>query len=330
MHLADAPGGASFIDDGLLDRGAELFGEHCGRCHSSKQPADGQSFTALLQDRAAFLDGNFLSNEQRYPVNEPGLHTNAGRALGTNATRDHVWDNFSSESYKNLPSVGTIEAYNPVDEDTPLRFEAPRGGVGYNRPPSLISLWSSAPFLHNNSVGDYNGDPSVAGRMAAFQDAAEKLLGLAPRLGKESIYRTTTTSYLEIPESVVPEGIRKLLRIGDHIDKDGILRLGPIPKGTPVSLLLSLNVGLGELDGMRDMVKRAKTLAELAIRLKRTLRATKDMAEAEAFAHMKRELVPTLLEASKCPDLIVDRGHTFGNNLTPDDKRALIEFLKLL
>jgi hypothetical protein len=42
-----------------------------------------------------------------------------------------------------------------------------------------------------------------------------------------------------------------------------------------------------------------------------------------------------MLKLSKCPDFVVNRGHYFGTNLSPDgaglsddDKRALIEFLK--
>jgi hypothetical protein len=40
--------------------------------------------------------------------------------------------------------------------------------------------------------------------------------------------------------------------------------------------------------------------------------------------------VPDLLAASKCPDLVEDRGHYFGTSLPDDDKRALIEFLQTL
>ena len=32
------------------------------------------------------------------------------------------------------------------------------------------------PTLHNNSVGIYNADPSLAGRMAAYEDGMTKLL----------------------------------------------------------------------------------------------------------------------------------------------------------
>jgi hypothetical protein len=45
---------------------------------------------------------------------------------------------------------------------------------------------------------------------------------------------------------------------------------------------------------------------------------------------MRTELAPALLAVSKCPDLVEDRGHTFGANLPDDDKRDLIEYLKTL
>ena len=33
-------------------------------------------------------------------------------------------------------------------------------------------------------------------------------------------------------------------------------------------------------------------------------------------------------EVSLCPDFIEDRGHTFGRDLSDQDKRALIEYMK--
>ena len=39
-------------------------------------------------------------------------------------------------------------------------------------------------------------------------------------------------------------------------------------------------------------------------------------------------MVDPLLSLSKCPDLVINRGHTFGHQLPDRDKNALIEFLK--
>ena len=51
-----------------------------------------------------FLDDNYLSTELRVPVTL--LETNACSPLATNAIAGNIWDNFSSQSYKDLPSVG--------------------------------------------------------------------------------------------------------------------------------------------------------------------------------------------------------------------------------
>jgi hypothetical protein len=73
-----------------------------------------------------FLEGNYLSTDRRIPVTELG--TNACSPLASNAIADNVWDNFSSQTYKNLPSVGTITVYNPAD-GTPSSFVMPSRGA---------------------------------------------------------------------------------------------------------------------------------------------------------------------------------------------------------
>jgi hypothetical protein len=39
-------------------------------------------------------------------------------------------------------------------------------------------------------------------------------------------------------------------------------------------------------------------------------------------------LVKKMLEVSTCPDFIEDKGHYYGHQLSDDDKRALIEYMK--
>jgi hypothetical protein len=133
-----------------------------------------------------FIKDNFLSTDIRVPVTLVG--TNSGRAVGTNGMRGQVWDNFSSEEYKNLRAVGGVRFYNLYsgtgidpwgNNDT---YYPPGGGPGYYRPASLISLWATAPYLHNNALGLFNNDPSVAGRLEAFNDGIDKLLWRAKRV----------------------------------------------------------------------------------------------------------------------------------------------------
>jgi len=296
--LANAPGGAKWLtsDKATLDRGQRVFAENCATCHSSKLLEE-----ALQPD---FLDNNFLGSEKRYPVTK--IRTNAARAVASNAIRGHVWDNFSSETYKTLPAVGSIDVLNPwTGKTTP--WTVPAGGRGYYRPPSLISIWASAPFFHHNTLGTHIHAVDVDSRMAAFNDAVEKLLWPSKRPG--TIWRTTVESSLRIPEAQLESRIlRWLLR--EHLAGDAF-EIGPIPKGAPVNLLANTNLEI-------DSFTKVRELARLLIHTKQVMKEKRDM----------KELVPDLLALSTCPDFVEDRGHYFGTELPDDDKRALIEFMK--
>ena len=320
FHLADAPGGNAFIttDETAMTRGRQVFAESCAACHSSKQPPAGidpQSGEGKLWFAAAvlkpdFLENNFLSNERRYPVSE--LKTNSARALGTNAKAGHIWDNFSSQTYKELSPVDELEFFNPWDEAHPIKFKPKEKntGPGYYRVPSLVSLWSSAPFLHNNALGEFNGDPSIEGRLRAFNDAAEKLLWPEKRLGKASIWRTENECSLHLRKEFVPKPFQRFA------DNEGYLKVGPIPKNTPINLIANLKP---------DLVQMAALQSKLAPAL---IKIHSNNLEGEAATVELRRAIPELLAANKCPDFIEDKGHYFGTNLTDGDKHALIEYLK--
>ena len=269
-RLADAPGGRAYLtQDTTLRRGQIVFAENCAKCHSSKQPPAGTATTQQQYlewmrsevQKPDFLDNNFLSTEERIPIDV--VQTNAARALATNATQGYVWDNFSSETYKTLPSAGEIDVQNPFNLST-QKFQASNGGPGYYRVPSLIGIWATAPFLHNNALGNYTGDPSVAGRMKAFDDAAEKLLWPDKRLGLASIPRTTTESYIQIPASYLPAELQTLT-------DGGFLNIGPIPAGTPIDLIANADLDLSDKSKAVDRVKLiAKAQADLIqIKLKK-------------------------------------------------------------
>src|SRR5258708_29249578 len=101
---------------------------------------------------ADFLDHNYLSAEFRVPVTL--LRTNACSPLATNALRGNIWDNFSSDSYKELPSVGTITVRDPFTGDQRF-YRMPAGGRRYTRPPPLIPLWATPPHLPHHSAGPF-------------------------------------------------------------------------------------------------------------------------------------------------------------------------------
>ena len=388
--LKDAPGGDTYLtkDMAQLDRGKIVFAENCARCHSTKLPQPDQPkkiFTAngcagpeylqcwgeywawtktdefkskmrAIVSAPDFLDRNYLSAEFRVPVTL--LQTNACSPLATNAIRDNIWDNFSSETYKNLPSVGTIKVYNPVNGEE-QDYAMPGGGRGYTRPASLISLWSTAPFLLNNTVGrlnptapsdDYNPSPSVEKRMAAFNDGIEKMLWPEKR-ERDSVVgdkvhglidRTTETSYVSVGAGYLPESIQGLgpWLFPRLFGEGGGLQLGPIPRGTPVGLLANLLIRPEEMNfwerWQRD--RRLKELIfDLQARLARLGPKRPNESDADYDKRAQAELtplVPALMSFSKCPDYVVNRGHYFGTGydneaqLSNEQKKDLIEFLK--
>lgn len=378
-YLGKAPGGEKYLteDEATLTKGKEAFADRCARCHSSKLPEKAYTFfpdgcvnenylscwnnywkwtkTAEFKEEMKeiamqedFLKDNFLSTELRVPVTL--LETNACSPLATNGIRGNIWDNFTSESYKNLPSVGKYTVHHPFTAE-PWQFDMPGGGRGYTRPASLISLWSTAPFLLNNTVGRFNPSPSVEGRMASFEDSIEKMLWPEKRDGNIQyatasgkmlpgwIDKTSETSYLRIPSGYVPKLLEKLvdkISSGSLVGEQGI-ELGPIPKGTPVNFLS--NIDLDRRDGFFDRVKHAAQLLDLLIKLKKDLKALPKNASDEEAGKVFANLVGPLIKNSKCPDYIVNRGHYFGTDyfqdqdepgLSDDDKKALIAFLKTL
>jgi hypothetical protein len=361
--LADTDYGKTHPPDAAkLERGKIAFGENCARCHSSKQPPNlcklgepcksdqiienTEKYFEWMRtevNKPDFLSDNFLSTDRRVSIQEIGI--NACSPLATNAIRNDIWDNFSSETYKDLRATGKITLYNPVD-GTPWQYEMPGGGRGYVRPASLVSVWSSAPFLQNNSVGRFNGDPSVEGRLQAFNDAITKMLWpekrdkdpiIGDRIpGPSKILRTTTRSYLKVPAGYLPGELDTLAGSWGTVLHDlapwlvtqtGDVQIGPIPAGTPVSLIANINP-LSESTQWSDRAAHEIQLVEVFLKLKRVLKSLpNDVTDAQAAEAFKK-VVPDLLSVSKCPDFIVNKGHYFGSNLSDDDKQALIEFLK--
>ena len=384
-RLADLPAAdrARYLtaDKATLDRGKVVFAEHCARCHSSKlpEPLEGmpgdkncngpgyltcwnkywawtktddfrQKMRAIVQ-ADDFLKDNFLSSEFRVPVTL--LETNACSPLGRNALAGNIWDNFSSHSYKHLPRVDDITVQDPFTGKK-RQVAMPAGGRGYTRPPSLISLWSTAPYLLNNTVGPYDHyhDPSVAARMAAFHASIEQMLWPEKRasdeLGGERvglIQRTTSMSWVKVPSGFVP-GFVKALRepiewlLPGIFTKDGDIQIGPIPKGTPVGLIGNFDPLPEErswfYERWYDDLSRARMLLGLYLQLRHGLAAMPDNPDDATAADIFRPLGPELYEFSACPDYVVNRGHYFGTELFAEekpglsdaDKSALIEFLK--
>ena len=344
--LANAPGGDKYLttDQAQLARGKIVFAQTCARCHSSKRPPQGVDANspegrawferAVMEDD--FLDGNFLASEERIPITE--VRTNATRAVATNGLEGRIWDNFSSETYKNLPAVGAIDVWDPIRR-ADSKWTVPSPGRGYYRPASLVSVWSSAPLLHNNALGKHVHGVSVDERMEAFDDAIAKLLWPERRAGvagntdgadgqSTSLWRTTQESWLKLPESYIDSrALRRLLR--KHLETDPAtgaryFAFGPIPKGTPVNLLANTNAELGGVRKARDL---ARLLID-AVKVMKEIKREGLTGDVATTRWLESKVVEELYALNSCPDFLEDRGHYFGTDLPDADKRALIEYVK--
>ncbi len=371
---------------------------------------DYQAWALAVIKQPKFWQGNYLSTDYRIPINI--IRTNAGRAMATNGMTGNMWQDYSSESYRRLPNVGAIDFFNPylgkdggADQFYPrhkVRTPAGQppipeggGGPGFYRPASLISVWATAPFLHNNSLGLFNNDPSVEGRLLSFDDSIRKLLWPAKRRESSSyneatperlkrdhglIWRTTEVTYLDLPGGHVPQILSKLPSLSKIVNLKmkyprlgrihplwkpsavlfvlaflfftlipsrglarwlgylsiilalflgillylvngslGNVRIGPIPKGTPVNLLANLNPDAKDLP---------KTVAFVLGKLAEI--ESQHLDEAAAQKVLKEQIAPRLMKVSKCPDFVMDHGHYFGwfKTMSDADKDALIELLK--
>src|SRR5262249_1364656 len=124
----------------------------------------------------------------------------------------HMWEDFASQTYKELDSVGRIGYHDPFS-GADKSFPAPGNGPGYYRVPTLISIWATAPFLHNNALGKFNNNPSIAGRLDAFQDAAEKLLWPEKR-------RVPSEQHIWHPLPNQPTGVKGINATPERLELD--------------------------------------------------------------------------------------------------------------
>jgi hypothetical protein len=163
----------------VVEQGRQVFDRTCAGCHSN----------GLAEPH------NVYSDDEIHKASDVG--TNSCRALTTNWTAGHIWAAFSSDNYKARPT----------------------GGPGFYRDVPLLGVWATAPFFHNNRLGLYNGDPSVAGRIAAFENAFDLLVNPWKRNLLGSIQVTNAT--VQVPAPLL-----------------GSLTL---PVGTPVALFANLD-----------------------------------------------------------------------------------------
>lgn len=225
----DGRKGEEFIDYEQVPAGHKVYARECASCHSTKVPPESikgdknalekfyeghifgreQDWALELGDAVAETDAfkarhlkdgrpaqfaeddvfgqDWLGNDQLTPHDFLGV--NRCRSMHGNQIQGGVWEEFSSETYKNRPAPSTTypKKLNPLipvlgGMDVFGGDEEIDGGRGYYRNVSLLSIWAHAPFLHNNTLGglkmlaDGSIDHTVKGRVDMFEDAMSQLL----------------------------------------------------------------------------------------------------------------------------------------------------------
>ncbi|MGB1556424.1 MAG: hypothetical protein ACPHCJ_01445, partial [Oceanococcaceae bacterium] len=324
LNATDVDGtpGREFIDLEAVPAGRKVFARECAVCHSTRVPPEAiaadkdaleayyeghvfgaeefwtyefsaeernsEAFQAkyLVEDEQGRLrprqfaqEGMFgqdwLGNDERVPFGEIG--TNSCRARHDNHNKGQIWEEFASETYQSSPAAGSV----------PRRFnrmfpllggkafgtqQIGPGGPGYLRNISLLSVWSHAPFLHNNAIGeltyleDGGIDYTVKGRIDQYHLAMQELLTSDDPTADVHRPQKTTVTTTDI-------------KVAPREDGQGFIKL-PVKKGTPVAYFASSD--------------------------------------------------PHKPIYQKCDDLVENRGHQFGVDLPMQQKKDLIEFLKLM
>ena len=183
---------------------------------------------------AAMLGQDWLANDEPVPFHLIG--TNKCRALHDNHSEGHIWEEFSSETYKRRAPAGKVQ--NVVNRMVPLvggkewggETEI-AGGSGYLRNFSLLSVWATAPFLHNNAIGelthlkDGSIDYTVRGRVKQFELAFDELM--MSDNPKDTPHRPQKIGKTDRPIKLAPRE-----------DGQGPIKL-PVPAGTPIAAFAS-------------------------------------------------------------------------------------------
>ena len=285
---------------------------------------------------------DFLGNDQPTPVTEVG--TFRCRALHSNHLAGHLYMEYASD---------TLRKQAPV-ADIPERGELKDGGRGYMRNISLVNVWATAPFMHNNAIGPeicgkpankandfhrarYVGpdgklldpqpdclryDPSVEGRFDLYKRSMHELLHPNERGTK----RTLTNADL-----LIDVGLRQL---AGKTEKP-LLGFGRvrIPAGTSAGFLNGLQHK--QLVGDLFLAKRDPAKLEAAGRkaLIAPLQAMADdlLKQPARFVDILREKRDFIsANYQTCTEEIENGGHRFGEDLAEADKKALTAFLATL
>ena len=332
---------------GAVTRGRTVFADNCARCHSSIPESAGgafanRDFAAANEAHPRKVRADFLSNDQTTPVTEVG--TFRCRSLHSNHKAGHLYMEYASDTLRKRPVVADILE----------RPELKDGGRGYMRNISLVNVWATAPFMHNNAIG-----PEICGKpankdndfhRARYVDRDGKLLAAQPDClrydptvdGRFDLYKRSMHELLNPKE----RGTKRTLTNADLIIDVGIRPLDgktEKPLGGFGQVRIPEGASAGFLNGLQhkqligDLFLAKRDPAKLEAAGKKAQVATLQAIADEVLKHPAR-FVDILREQrdflsanyETCTEEIENGGHRFGEDLSDADKKALTAFLATL
>jgi len=157
------------------------------------------------------------------------------RAMHDNHNAGHIWEQFASETFRARPSPGSVQRVTnrvvPGFGGRVIGEKKIEGGSGYLRNFSLLSAWATAPFLHNNAIGELTHlkdgaiDYTVRGRVKQFEMAFDELM---------TSDNPNITPHRPQKISVTDRDIK----LAPREDQQGPIKL-TIKKGTPIAAFTS-------------------------------------------------------------------------------------------
>jgi hypothetical protein len=337
---------------GAVARGSAIFARRCAGCHSSvhanrRTPGyvsgdlSEPDFGAVSPAHPRGLRHDFMGSDEAKPASVIGTYR--CRALHSNHMKGHLYEEYGSSWVREKrPVVAEIR-------------EPTSGGRGYFRAPSLLNVWATAPYMHNNAIGpevcgkpantanDFHRgryadplgnqlppdqqpacvpyDPSVEGRYSLFKKSIYELLHPEKR-GSKSTF-TTAPVFLDL-------GIRSW---DGSAEKTVLGAQLQIPKGVHAGFLAGFRHKLFALDFEESLaIPASKASSEGRHYLVDIKEVFIDVT------HGRKTFVEAMMDRKQllrerywsCMEDFENKGHTFGADLPEADKGALTAFLATL
>jgi hypothetical protein len=309
---------------GAVARGESLFSDNCARCHASidsqmtltpasvaLEPVASRDYRRVDPARPD-LRLDWLGNDELVPASEVGTYR--ARSLHSNHAAGHVWQEYGSETLRRKAAVDVL----------PEPLWRKDGGRGYYRNISLLSVWATAPFMHNNAIG-----PELCGAPAsqrAWTADTRRNFYRSPYVATEANGQLALDANdnpvahpnpppcrpydasVEGRFELFVDSVRELLNPDERIPKitrlaeQVVIPVGPryvfregeetgieirLPAGTPAIVLASLN----HKEFLGDLVLAANDPDRLEAKLQAQWGAAEGAAAADRLQDMLREIL---------------------------------------